>query len=126
MKSFITALVIAAVIFIGSMFYNRELDSLSETMLDYNNQIMNMLHNEDYPGAAGQVQALTDYVETKKIPLSMIIDHATLDKIENSLAELAGYVEGRAKTDALAKSRTLDVLFQYIPKNYKLRLENIL
>ncbi len=126
MKSFFTAIVIAAVIIVGSVFYTRELNEISENMMEHNNQIMNMIHNDDFESAVGQVQELTKYVEEKKISLSMIIDHSTLDKIESNLSELAGYVEGYAKTDALAKSRVLDILFEYLPKNYKLRLENIL
>ena len=122
MKSFFTAIVIAAVIIVGSVFYTRELNEISENMMEHNNQIMNMIHNDDFESAVGQVQD----VEEKKISLSMIIDHSTLDKIESNLSELAGYVEGYAKTDALAKSRVLDILFEYLPKNYKLRLENIL
>lgn len=126
MKSFIAAIVIALVIVAGSSLYTRQLDGISENMTEYNNEIMNLIHNDDFEGAVGQVYELTRYLDEKKISLSMIMDHSTLDKIESNLSELTGYVEGNNKTDALAKARVLDVLFTYLPKNYKVKLENIL
>ena len=53
-------------------------------------------------------------------------NHAELDNIEMNLAELKRYTEGEAHTDAISKSSVLDFLFAHLPKNYKLRLENIL
>ena len=126
MKSFITALVIAAVMVAGSIFYSAHLDDLSKEMAKDNEEITRLINEEDYEKAREKVQELSDFVDEKKIALATTMDHADLDKIEINLSELHGYVEGEMKTDSLARCKVLDVLFNHLPKNYKLKLENIL
>lgn len=126
MKSFILALVITVAMVGGSMLYTRELDSISEEALGYNTRIQATIAEDDFDGAKESVNALEQYVTEKRIPLSMILDHTTLDKIESSIAELSGFVAGEMKTDALAQNNVLEVLFRHLPQNYKVRLENIL
>ena len=69
---------------------------------------------------------MADYVDEKKLSLAIIMDHTDLDKIEMGIAELKGYIEGEIKTDALAKCNSLDVMIRHMPKNYKLKIENVL
>ena len=52
-------------------------------------------------------------------------NHQEIDNIEMSLAELKRYIEGHQKYDALAKSQVLDFLFHHLPKNSRLKTENI-
>ena len=126
MKSFVTALVITAAIVAGSLFYSMHIDDLSQEMEKSNQEIMELLHAGDFEQAEERVQALSDFVDEKKIALATTMDHSELDRIEMNLSELRGYVEGGMKTDALARCEVLDVLFRHLPKNYKLKLENIL
>lgn len=126
MRSFILALVIATAMVGGSMLYTRELDSISQEALGYSARIQAAIAEDDFAGAKESVNALEQYVTEKRIPLSMILDHTALDKIESSIAELSGFVAGEMKTDALAQNNVLEVLFRHLPQNYKVRLENIL
>ena len=53
-------------------------------------------------------------------------NHEEIDKIEITIAELKEYILQHSKADALAHTEALNVLFRHLPKNYKLRTENIL
>ena len=126
MKSLIAAFLIAAAMIGGGVVYTQKLDEISKEALSYSQLIAQSLQQDDFSAAMTGVEALEQYVEEKKILMSMILDHTTLDKIESNLAELSGFVEGRMKTDAQAKGNVLEILFKHLPKNYKIRLENIL
>lgn len=126
MKTFILAIGIALGIVMGSASYTREMDNISGQMADWSGQIIEAVQEDDFDGAAEKTQKLVSFVEDKKVLLSMVMDHTVLEKIESNLAELSGYVDGKMQTDALAKGRVLEVLFTRLPKNYKLRMENIL
>lgn len=126
MRSFITSLIIAALIISGTVFYTHRIEVVSEKLLKDNRTIISSLKEEDFETASALTSDMAEYVNDKKISLAIIMDHTDLDKIESGIAELEGYIDGRIKTDALAKCNTLDVMIRHMPKNYKLKIENIL
>lgn len=126
MKSFVVSIIIAAVVISGSLFSTHQIEKVSETLSAENSEITEFLKNEDFEKALRLTEDMEDYVNKKKLSLAIIMDHSDLDKIELSIAELKGYVEGNIRTDALAKCSMLDVLLRHMPKNYNLKIENIL
>ena len=69
---------------------------------------------------------MQEFVNKKKTTLAVIMDHGDLDKIESGIAELESYILHKIKPDALAKCNALDVLIRHMPKNHKLKIENVL
>lgn len=126
MKSFIVSLIIGALVIFGSIFYTDRIEMVSEKLVEDNAEIINCLKKEDFETAGKLTADMSDYVNKKKLSLAIIMDHSDLDKIEMGIAELEGYIEGEIKTDALAKCSMIDVMVRHMPKNYKLKLENIL
>lgn len=125
MKSFITAMLISAAMIIVSIIYTYHIDSVSKFLISENKKAIENILNEDFEKAAENIQAISTYIETKKITLSATLDHTEIDGIESALAELSQYTDCKNKTDALAKASALNVHLEHLPKNYKLKIENI-
>lgn len=126
MKSFITSLIIAIIIISSSFFFTHSIEKTSKKLLKDNREIIELIENNDYENAYSLTKDMQEYVNKKKISLAVIMDHGDLDKIESSIAELESYIDHEIKSDALAKCNTLDVIIRHMPKNYKLKIENVL
>lgn len=126
MRSFTAAVVIAALVIFFSVFYTEKIESTSELLVSENTKISRLLQDENYSEALILTKNMAEYVDRKKLSLAIIMDHSELDKIELSICELAGYIEGEVKTDSLAKCSMLGIMLRHMPKNYKLKIENIL
>lgn len=126
MKSFLTALSLALIIIAGSCFSLAHLEKVSDNLVEVNKKITAALENDDYTAADESIAVLYDYIEQYEPFFAAIGNHAEIDNIEMNLAELKAYSAGRLKYDALAKSQSLDFLFGHLPKNSRIKIENIL
>lgn len=126
MKSFITSLIIAIIIISSSFFFTKSIENTSEDLLADNREIIKLIKNDEYEKAYALTKDMQKFVNKKKTSLAVIMDHGDLDKIESGIAELESYIDNEIKPDALAKCNTLDVLIRHMPKNYKLKIENVL
>ncbi len=126
MKSFITSLVIAAFIIAGSIFYGMHIDNVSSELMTMNERITHEVEEADFKGAKSAADELQSYFDKKRALLGATDNHETLDKIEINLQELFSYIEGSQRTDALSRCNVLGYLYKHLPRNYKLRFENIL
>ena len=126
MKSFITSLIIASVIIVSSFFFTHSIENTSKELLTDNRTIIKLIKNNDYEKAYSLTKDMLEYINKKKTSLAIIMDHGDLDKIESGIAELESYIDNKIKPDALAKCNALDVLIRHMPKNYKLKVENVL
>lgn len=126
MKSVVISLVIAVIIVGGSLLYTNHLEKVSEDFSAINENISRLLETEEYSSASSQIEHLISYLDRKRPMLAATGNHEELDKIEMNLSELAEYAKGEKQTDALSSCRVLGFLFEHLPKNYKLKLENIL
>lgn len=126
MKSFIISVIIGIFVVLGSMYYTYSIEKVSKELIEDNKKLVLLLKEEDFKGASKLAGDMADYLDKEKIKLAIIMDHSELDKIEMGIAELEGYIEGEIKTDALAKCSMIDVMVRHMPKNYKVKLENVL
>ena len=126
MKSFITSLVIAAFIVAGSIAYGMHIDKISSELVSINTRLTDAIESDDFDGAGEIVDEVQSYFDKKRAMLGATDNHEVLDKIEINIQELSSYVEGGQKTDALSRCRVLGYLYEHLPKNYKLKFENIL
>ena len=126
MKSFIVAILIAISMITGSIIYTESLENISSELLATNRQLTEFLENENYEEALNTVSFMKDYINDKKILLTATGDHAEVDRLEIYLSELTEYIKGEHLFDALAHSKALKTLFEHLPKNYRIKAENIL
>ena len=126
MRSFIIALGIAVATGGGTTFFTHRIEVVSKKVLEDNKQVVEAVLKDDFERAKKLAHHMAEYVDSKKMTMSLIMDHGDLDKIEQGIAELEGYIEGEVKNDSIAKCKFLDVLIRHLPRNYKLKIENIL
>lgn len=126
MKSFIISVIIGILVISGCMYSTYCIENVSKELREDNKKIVNFLKEEDFRGAKEVAKDMSDYLDEEKVKLAIIMDHSELDKIELGIAELEGYIEGEIKTDALAKCSMIDVMVRHMPKNYKVKFENVL
>ena len=126
MKSVIISLFIAAVMIIGSIVYEKHMDTVSQNLLTINEKAITALENDNYEEASKILFELTSYLENKRTLLTATDNHEVLNEIESAIYELTEFIDGQQKYDALSKFKVLKFLFHKMPLNYKIRLENIL
>lgn len=126
MKSVVISVIIAVVIVAGSLLYTNNLEKVSGELSEINENISELLEAEDYAGASAEIEHLMFYLDRERSILAATGNHEELDKIEMNLSELSEYAKGEKQTDALSSCRVLGFLFEHLPLNYKLKLENIL
>ncbi|MGN1202602.1 MAG: DUF4363 family protein [Eubacterium sp.] len=126
MKSFFIAISLAFVIIICSFFSLDHLEKISDNLTEVNNKIISALENDDFATANSSISDLYEYIEQYEPFFAATGNHEEIDNIEMNLAELKAYSAGCLKYDALAKSRSLAFLFGHLPKNSRIKIENIL
>lgn len=126
MKSFITALIIAALLCAFSIFYSHKLKAVSDMLIQETDEIYAALLRDDFSAAADRTRRLDGNVNRLEPFLAIFGNHEDVTLIEGNLAELEVYARDAAKTDALASARYIANLFEHMPENLYIRLENIL
>ena len=125
MKSFITAVTIAILIFIGSYAYGERMDRITEDLTAMNSETRGHLEREDFAAGAGSAEKMEPYVDDERTFMSMTGSHLDGEKIELYLAELMEYTGYGNTADAVSSCGRLDVCISRMSQKYKLRIENV-
>lgn len=126
MKSFVTALILALVIVVLGVMHTSKIEKLSDELLKANEKISEAVDSDDFKEADLQIEKIRRIVEENRMMLTLSMDHNEVDKIEMNVAQLEAYVEEEKREDALSFSNVLETLFIRLPKNYRLKIENVL
>ena len=126
MKSLIISLVIAAAIIAGSIAYGMHMDKVSSELMNVNERLTQSIMEEDFAKASEIAEEMREYLDKKRTMMTATDNHEVLDKIEIYMRELSSYIGEENKADALSRCRVLEYLYDHLPKNYELRLENVL
>lgn len=126
MRGVVISCVIAVMIVAGSLWYTHKIEKISEELAGINDKARQCLYVDDFDGAKVQIERLTECMEENRTMLAATGNHEDFDKIEMNISEALGYVTGYEKTDAISHCNVLGFLLEHLPKNYRLRLENIL
>lgn len=126
MKSFVVALCIGIFMVLGCVFYMVKVEDISQNLIQLNNEIISNVEKEDYKEAEKSLKEASDYLEDKLIMLAATGNHTELDQIEIYMSQISEYIAEEHKGDALAHCKSLMIMFKHLPKNYRLKAENIL
>jgi len=126
MRSLITAIVIGIVIVSVGAFYNIKIEKISKELLLINDEVQMLIEEDKYSEAESSIKKITSYLDDESVIIEAMDNHEELTKIRMNVSELLEYTKYKIKSDALAKAKALDTLFNHLPKNYKLKAENIL
>ena len=126
MRSVIVALTIIVISVGGSIIYTNHLEDTANEMMLKNNRITINILNEKYNDAEIEIKSLKKFVREKRTVLDAVGNHQELDDIEGELAKLLAFAHEEDKNQALSKCYMLEFLIESLPRNFKLKLENIL
>lgn len=126
MKSFVIALFIGVMLVCGSMLYMWNLEEQTEDMLEINSQISQSIERDDYSGAMGKIEELSEKIESFEDFFLATGNHIEIDNIKSSLAELEVFAEYEMKGDSLAKANVLEFMILHLPESVRFRIGNVL
>lgn len=126
MRSFIVALCMGVLMVTGCVLYMIKVEDISENLIKLNNEIISMIEKEDYKEAEKALKKTSDYLEHKLIMLAATGNHTELDQMQIYISQVEEYIAEEHKGDALAYCKSLMIMFKHLPKNYRLKAENIL
>lgn len=126
MRSLFVALIIASVTVFGSIEYTRHLEKISAQMMEQNQEIEKDIMAENYDAASQKTKRLSDFIEEKRSLLDAVGNHQELDEIERNLAELVSFTDDHMHGEALSKCYSLEFLIRALPRNFRIKVENIL
>ena len=126
MKSFFVALSIFLVLILSGTAFDFCLNRTSKELLKSCEEIRENIKEGKMTEAYDKAAALSEYIDSKKPLLSSILDHGNIDEIEEQISELLGFAEQNDVIDAVVSIKKLRHMFEHLPENYALTLQNIL
>ena len=126
MKSLIIAVIIASIIVFGGVYATNKLSDVSENLIDMCEEMNESIEENDFKKADKLIEKISKYVDENYVMFATSIDHNEIDKIEMNVNQMKSYIKEKQKADALSFGNVLLGLFEHLPKDYKLKLENII
>lgn len=123
-KTFISILVVASLLFVGSIYENtfvkRQFEEINQVLVTLYDKI------DDETATQDDVYAVQKNWLAKKKVLHIFIPHNEIKEIDLWLSESATLVRDKEWKDAISKIEVLIELTEQIPKTFMLSWENIL
>ena len=126
MKSLIVAVLIAVTIIFVGIYSTEKLNDMSLYLRDVCEEVGSAIEEDDFQRAGELTDAMEKFVEDNYNMFAASIDHNAVDEIELNIKQMQTYIEQHQKADALAFGNVLLGLFEHLPEDYKVKIENIL
>lgn len=110
----------------GCTLYMMEVEDISDDLKNMNKNVIEHIKSEDYNRAETELIRMSEYFEGKTVLLAATGNHEEIDQIQIYISQIGEYIKEKQKGDALAFCKSLGILFCHLPKNYRVRPENIL
>ena len=123
MKTFISAVIIGILLVSASTISDRCIKGFSDEMININKSIIEDGKKED---AQSSVLKMEKLLKERRIILAGIINHISLDEIENCITEIKGYASEGDEKEAKVRSHKLALLLKRLPEEYGVSIQNIL
>lgn len=125
MKSFILTTVLGIILVIGGAFHMHRMRNSTAELIEYNDILTERLRSNDFDGALQSIDELHEKICEIEPFFATLGNHDEINVIEQNIAELKCFTEGKQKYDALSKAYVISFLCEHIPKNLQLSIENI-
>ena len=123
-KTFISMLCVGLLLITAGIYENFH---INKEFNEFNSHLVALYQKiEDQTATADDVLAVQDDWLEKKSYLHAFISHAEIREVELWISESITLVQEKSWVDALSKIEVLLDLSRHIPKNFLLRLENVL
>lgn len=97
----------------------------TNSLLSTTKMMEDYLHSDNWQEAELQFITLQNKWDRIKTYWPMFIDHGEMDRIEESMSKLSGYLENEALNETIAELYTLSYFIRHIPEKEALNLKNI-
>lgn len=102
------------------------ISNIAGELLDESKKAEKLIEEEKYDEAKEVVKEMDHYLDEKDLVLGAMDNHEAIAKIRLNISELTEFIKYEMQGDAMAKVKSLNTLFHHMPKNYKIKPENIL
>lgn len=126
MKSFIVAICIGTIMVVSCTLHINSVESISKQLIDKNSSMISFIEADDFENAKQAHKEVSAFLEDKHLILAATGNHTELDQMQIYLSQISEYIEAHHKGDALAGCKALMIMFKHLPKNYRIKAENIL
>ena len=126
MKSLIVALIIAFSIIFTGIYSTRKLENMSSYLIEMCDKTNKEIENDNFEKAEEYIDQIENFVEENYTMFASTIDHNEIDKIDMNIDQMKTYVSYGQKADSLSYGNALLGLIKHLPKDHRLKIENIL
>ncbi|MDD6736317.1 MAG: DUF4363 family protein [Clostridiales bacterium] len=126
MKSFISAMAIAALLIAGGIAFNIGIGKWSENLMEDCDKINDAISEQDFEAAIKEITVLSEKIDNRKTVLASVINHESIDDIEVCVSELMGYADSMEGIEATVRCIRLKHMLEHLPENYSVTAQNIL
>ena len=126
MKSLIVALIIAFSIIFTGIYSTRKLENMSSYLIEMCDKTNKEIENDNFEKAEEYIAQIENFVEENYTMFASTIDHNEIDKIDMNIDQMKTYVSYGQKADSLSYGNALLGLIKHLPKDHRLKIENIL
>ncbi|MBE7016241.1 MAG: DUF4363 family protein [Ruminococcaceae bacterium] len=123
MKTFISAIIIGVLLLGGSTISDMCIKNFSKEMIEENK---NILENTSPDATMNSILQMEELLKERRMMLAGIINHISIDDIENCITEIKGYTKTGEYEEAKVRSYKLALLLERLPKEYGVSIQNIL
>jgi len=125
-KVVIALILLTSAIIFASLFAQ---SYLSKTSINYEegvSEIEKGIRAGTWENVGSILDQTSDKWEKDKKLWAVLIDHAEIDNIDETLSRMREYIYARESSSALAEASALKLYFRHIPAKENLSIENIL
>ncbi len=126
MKSLIVAIIIAFSIILTGVYSTKKLEDMSEYLIEMCDKTNKEIENDNFEKAEEYILEIEDFVEENYTMFASTIDHNEIDKIDMNIDQMKTYVAQGIKADSLSYGNILLGLIEHLPKDHRLKIENVL
>lgn len=118
--------VLLAVIIGAGTFINKSLEASSRQLEINIYRIEDAARNNEWEKAKAELESIKASWKKSQKSWAVIIDHAEIDNIENTVIRMAGFIESEDIPLTLGEAASLRQYIKHIPAKESFSLENIL
>ena len=126
MKSLIVAVIIASAIIFTGIYSTKKLEDMSSYLIEMCEKTNKEIENDNFEKAEEYIDKIDRFVEENYTMFASTIDHNEIDKIDMNIDQMKAYITHRQKADSLSFGNALLGLIKHLPKDHRLKIENIL
>lgn len=126
MKSFIVAIVVAALLVGGSVGYSIYIDRVTKEINDGTKKVEDAVRADDFVRAKEELSDVEGIIEKESTLLGSIVEHKEMFEIKRNIYEIGVFLESKNKEESLSRLKAIYTVSEQLSGNTALKISNIL